>query len=262
MVRERLRKLRESPVEYNVVFSGKKSGAANGHYKWGMGETPEIVIHDRNFEDGEGNQNESLLMFTAIHELAHHVMIAEKGDKSARAHSQDFWATFHDLLDKAEAAGIYRPEIDAGTRKLIDEAREIDRRIAELRRELGRVILAIEESCRKNGLRPEDVIERDAQISRPSAKAAAAAFVMGDQGVGADIQMEAAKQRDKDKRAAIIAAGREGKSAAQARQAAAARAPDGGDKAVALMRERRRIERTIESLARRLEEIKRRLESP
>jgi hypothetical protein len=35
---------------------------------------------------------------------------------------------------------------------------------------------------------------------------------MGDQGVGVDIQAEAAKQRDEYKRAAVIAAGHEGKT--------------------------------------------------
>jgi hypothetical protein len=34
VVKELLRKLHESPVEYNVIFSGKKSGKVNGLYKW------------------------------------------------------------------------------------------------------------------------------------------------------------------------------------------------------------------------------------
>jgi hypothetical protein len=159
-------------------------------------------------------------MFTAMHELAHHILIAENGNKSARAHSQLFWATFHDLVDKAEAAGIHRPEIDADARKAIEEVREISRRIAELQRELGRALLRAHEMCEAKGLRFEDVMERRAQISQSIIKICVAACGVGAQDVGADIQAEAARQRDEGKRDAIIAAGREGKSVAQAKKAA------------------------------------------
>jgi hypothetical protein len=256
-VKEKLRAIHESPIDYVVIFSGKKSGKVNGLYK---PFTKEIIIHNRNFMDNDGRQHENSLRFTAIHELAHHVMIAEKGNKSPRAHSQDFWATFHNLLDIAEKKGVYHAEIDAETQKLIDDAREIDWKIAELQRELGRVILAIEESCQKNGLKTEDIIERKVQIGKPSAKVAVAAFFMGDRGVGADIQAEAAKQRDGDKMALIIAAGHKGKSVVQAKKSGApARPLDADHETIALIREKLRIEKTVESLARRLEEIKWRL---
>jgi hypothetical protein len=252
-VKEKLRSIYESPIDYVVIFSGKKSKKVNGIYK---PFTKEIIIHNRNFVDVEGKQNENCLIFTAIHELAHHIMITEKGNKSPRAHSQDFWATFHGLLDIAEEKSVYHAEIDAGTQKLIDDAREIDRQIAGLQRELGRIILAIEESCHKNGLRQEDIIERKVQISKPSAKVAVVAYSMGDQGVGADIQVEAAKQRDENKRATIIAAGHEGKSVVQAKKSSApARPIDAEDESATLLREKRRIERTVESLTRRLKEI-------
>jgi len=256
-VKEKLQSIHESPIDYVVIFSGKKSKKVNGLYK---PLTKEIIIHNKNFVDGDGKQNENCLIFTAIHELAHHVMIAERGNKSARAHNQDFWATFHNLLDIAEKKGVYHAEIDADTQKLIDDARDISRQIAELQRELGRVLIAIEESCHKNGLRQEDIIERKAQISKQSTKAAVAAYGMGDQGIGIDIQIEAAKQRDEDKRAAIITAGHEGKSVVQAKKSTdSARPVDAEDETATMVREKRRIERTIENLTRRLEEIKQQL---
>ena len=262
MVKELLQKLHESPAEYKVIFSGKKSKKVNGLYKWGTAETPEIIIHNRNFTDDEGNQNEPLLMFTAIHELTHHMLITENGKKSTRAHSQLFWATFHDLIDKAEAAGIYRPEIDADTQKVIEEVCEISKQIAELQRQLGQVLLRAQEVCKAKGLRYEDVMERRAQISQSTMKSSIAAYNMGDQDVGADIQAEAAKQRSDDKRAAIIAAGHEGKSVVQAKKATATpvRAPVQEDETITLMKEKQRIERTIESLTHRLEELNEQLE--
>ena len=254
-VKETLQSIHESPIEYTVFFSGKKRKTVNGFYK---PLTKEIVIHDKNFVDDAGKNNESCLIFTAIHELSHHVMFAEKGKKNSRVHSQEFWATFHDLLDVAEKKGVYRADIDTETQKLVDQARDLSGRIAELQRELGRVLLAVGESCRKNGLRVEDVIERKAQIGKSSAKVVVAAYEMGEQGVSADVQMEAAKRRDEKKRAAIIAAGREGKSVAQAKKAASYPL-NVEDETATLIREKRRIERTVETLTRRLEDIEQQL---
>jgi hypothetical protein len=261
MVKERLQKLHESTANYNVIFSGKKSKKVNGLYKWGPEtEAPEIIIHNRNFLREDGSQNEATLMYTAIHELTHHVLITEMGQKSAHAHSQLFWAAFHDLVDKAETASIYTPEIDADTQKIIDEARDISKQIAELHRQLGRVLLRAQKVCREKGLRYEDVIERRAQISQSTMKSSVAAYEMGDQDVGVDIQIEAVKQRNEYKRNAIIAAGHEGKSVIQAKKSTSpARSVDAEDETAILAREKRRIERTIESLSRRLQEIEQQL---
>jgi len=258
-VKIKLQAIHESPVEYTLVFSGKKSNRVNGLYN---PLTAEIIIHNKNdvFVDKNGGQNEDSLMYTAIHELAHHVLIAEKGNRSPRAHGQDFWATFHGLLDVAEEKGIYNPAMDEKTKKLIDKAREISQQIAEFQRELGYIVIALEESSLQNGLRAEDMVERKAQIGKQSAKVAASAFLMGDNGVGADIQTEAAKQRDLDKRDAILSAGRDGKSAVQAKKATAPAKPvDAEGETVALVREKRRIERTVETLTRRLYEIEEQL---
>jgi len=256
-VKENLSLLYGCREKFTVIFSGKKCKSVNGLYKF---PDKEIILHNKNFVGKDGSQNDMLLMYTAIHELAHHVLITEKGNKSPRAHSQEFWATFHNLLDIAEEKKIYKANIDADTEKLINEARDISKQIAELQRDLGRILLAIDDSCRKNGLRYEDIVEREAQIGMQSAKIAVMAHRMGDQDVGADIQAEAARQRDDDKRAAIIAAGQEGKSVVQAkRSTASARPIDQEDETETLTREKKRIERTIESLSRRLEEIKEQL---
>jgi hypothetical protein len=256
-VKEKLESVHKSPVDYTVIFSGKKSLKANGLYRPG---SREIIIHNKNFANEDGGLNENRLMFTAIHELAHHVMRAEKGDRSRRAHGQDFWAAFHGLLDAAEERGVYRAEIDADTQKLIDEVRDISVRIAGLQRELGRVICAINESCKKNGLREEDIIERKAQISRQTAKAAVAALCLGDTGLGADMQAEAARQRTEAGREAVTEAAQNGASVIQAKKAARPESRmEPEDEAAKLELEKRRVERTIESLERKLEEIRKEL---
>jgi hypothetical protein len=80
-VKETLQSVHESPIEYTLLSSGKKRNAVNGFYK---PLSKEIVVHDKNVVDDEGKQNKSPLIFTAIRELAHHAMFAEKDDKSPR----------------------------------------------------------------------------------------------------------------------------------------------------------------------------------
>jgi hypothetical protein len=262
-VKEKLRIIHESAIEYEVIFSGKKSNRVNGLYR---PLTKEIIIHNKNFIDEKGNQNESLLMYTAIHELSHHIMMAEKGQPSSRAHNQDFWAAFHGLLDIAEKKGVYRAEIDAETQKLIDEVREISLKIAGLQRELGRVILAVNEAGREKGIRREDIIERKAQISRQTMKSAVSAYNMGDKGAGIDIQTIAAKQRYREKQNAVIESAQTGKSYIQAKKTVEKPAeepePEKNGDEISLSRlilEKKRLERTIGSLMERLEEIKRQI---
>jgi hypothetical protein len=254
-VKEKLDRLYPAKEKYTVAFSGKKNGKVNGLYK---PDRREIVIHDGNFE------NDSLLMYTAIHEMAHHVQHTEYGQNAGRSHTNLFWATFYDLADKAEEAGIYRPAIDGDTLKLIAEAKAISVEIARLQRELGAAITRLAAACKEKGLRAEDMIERRAQISRAGAAAAVAAHNMGDRGVAADIQEAAARERDGQKRAAILEAGKAGKSAAQAKRAGmsagtATEAPE--DETAALELEKRRIEKTIEGLSLRLQKIRAKLES-
>ncbi|MDR1362654.1 MAG: hypothetical protein LBJ35_01195 [Spirochaetaceae bacterium] len=245
-VKEELGKLYETKEKYTVVFSGKKSGKINGLYKPACCE---IVIHDKNFE------NDNLLMYTAIHELAHHIQNTERGEKTTRAHTNLFWAVFYDLVDKAEEAGIYAPDIDEDMKKLIEEARDISKETARLQRKLGEVIIKINEACGKKGLRTEDIVERRAQISRAGMIRAAAARNLGDCGVGADIQEEAAREKNSEKRAAIIRSGRAGKSVAQIKYERADAREVKTNEIERLTLERGRINRTIEALKDRLEEI-------
>ncbi len=192
-VKQALLRLHDCAEEFTVRFSGKKSGRVNGLYIPGR---LEIIIHNLNFVDGDGKQLEDKLMYTAIHELTHHILMTEQGQKSRRTHNQQFWETFNDLTDKAEATGLYKTVISEDTQKLITEARDISRQIAELQRKLGAVLIALNESCEKDGLRFEDMVERKTQISKETEKVCIGARRMGDLALGADIQDAAAKEKD------------------------------------------------------------------
>jgi hypothetical protein len=246
----KLLKLHECAEAFSVIFSGKKSKKANGLY---LTDKREIIIHNRNF--GNDEAGEHLLIYTAIHELTHHIQFTELNQKSVRAHTPLFYATLDDLVDVAENAGIYQMPIDEDIQKLIDEAKDIDREMAALQRKLGQVLGQLHETCEKKGVRYEDVIARKAQISRKIEKKAKKAHALNlPEGTSADIQEAAIEERDKEKAAAIVRAGQEGKSINQAKKAAG-RPVEPEDEMVRLMREKARIERTMASLGRRLEEL-------
>jgi hypothetical protein len=252
-------KLHECTEEFTVIFSGKKDKKVNGLYNPGKNE---IIIHNRNFvDDGNGSVNENLLFYTAIHELSHHIQYTEQRQKGTRAHTQLFYAIMDDLVEIAEKKGLYKMPIDEDTQKLIDEAKEISCDIAAMQRKLGQVLQQLHESCVKKGIRYEDVVERKAQIARQTEKKAKKAHALNlPAEISADIQEAAIKERDEEKVSAIVHAGKKGKSIDQAKKAFSK--PVGQeDETITLMKEKARIERTIDSLKRRLDEVKEQLQS-
>ena len=103
-VKQKLLAIQDAPLEFTLVFSGKKSTKVNGLYK---PASREIILHNRNFKQDETGEN--LLLYTAIHEYAHHLHACKRGGTlSPRAHNSEFWAIFHGLLEKAESKKIYK----------------------------------------------------------------------------------------------------------------------------------------------------------
>jgi hypothetical protein len=157
------------------VFSEKKSKTVNGFYK---PDKNEIIIHNLNFPNDETGDN--LLFYTAMHELAHHIQFTEYRQKSVRSHTELFYATLDSLADTAEKSGLYRTGEDEETRKLIDEARDISRELANLQKKLGSVLIKLHERCHEKGIRYEDVIERKVQISLQTMRKANTACTVRD----------------------------------------------------------------------------------
>jgi hypothetical protein len=256
-VKEKLLKLHNCTEDFTLIFSGKKSNKANGLYK---SDKREIIIHNRNFENTETGNN--LLFYTAMHELAHHIQFTEHKQKSSRAHTQLFYANLDDLVEIAEKKKLYNTGIDDDTQKLIDKARDISCQIAELQRRLGQVIQSIQEKCQEKGIRFEDAIGRKAQISLKTVKKTVKAQSLDlPENLGADIQEVAIQERDEDKREAMIHAAKGGKSVYQVKRANSTLPIDREDETISLIKEKKRIERTITSLNHRLEEVEEQLQS-
>jgi hypothetical protein len=254
-VKKKLLLLHDCSIDFTVIFSGKQSKRTHGCYKL---NTHEIIIHNRNFGEG-ATVNQDMLFYTAMHELVHHIQYTELHQKCS--HTTLFYSMLDDLVDSAEKKGFYKIPIDEHTQKLIDEAKDISREIAALQRKLGDVLLKINIECKERGIRFEDVVGRKARIARNTRRKALEAYNLNlPFEIGADIQEAAIKERNKVKRATIVQSGKEGKSIDQAKRTITKPIIQ-EDEEVSLMKEKARLERTINSLNNRLNKIVKQLQN-
>jgi hypothetical protein len=254
-VKAKLLAIEEAPLEFSLIFSGKQSRKVNGLYK---PDSREIIIHNKNFTD------DNLLLYTAIHEYAHHLHACRRGGSlSSRAHSTEFWAIFHGLLELAEQKNMYR-DVFADSPELMELAEFIKRKYllenGGLVKEMGKHLLRAHELCAAAGARFEDYVDRVLRIPRVAADMAVKMYQYDlDPQVGADNMRFLAGIRNDDERARAEQALVTGKSPDTVRSGIRGR---GGEEEpqLRLSKEKERLERTIESLRRRLAEVNRELE--
>ncbi|HTP59627.1 MAG TPA: DUF5320 domain-containing protein [Spirochaetia bacterium] len=251
-----LRTLRRTTEDFSVILSGKKSRKVHGLYK---PDTREIIIHNRNFT----NDNE--LMYTAIHEYAHHIQFTTSPTPvSARTHTTAFWNLFHTLLFDAEEKGIYRNPFEE-----IEELRELTGRIREkflsasgsLMKELGKLLLQAHRICEEHGTNFSDYLDRVLSLPRTSAQLIMKAHTLDiDPRVGFENMRSLAAIRDNGERGRAQAELLGGASPDMVKAKYAERPPP-RDRRQALQQERERLERMIERLRKRLKEVEKRLEA-
>ena len=253
-VKAALLSVRETKVDFTLVFSGKQSHRVNGLYK---PQSREIVLHNRNFK------TDNDLFFTALHEYAHHIHVTEEGGPSSArgAHAMKFWAIFHGLLSIAEAAGLYVNPARSG--ELAEATKKVESLIAEsgrIMREIGKSLLEAAILCESQGARFDDYVMRTLKQTMPWARAcmAAAGGAIPDD-LGAENIKTIAAIKNEDAREAAIAA-LEGDLSPQQVRAARVGGAEPEDIAERLEKERDRITRTIERLAAKQAEIERRIE--
>ena len=255
-VKKQLLRLEADTEEFSVVFTGKKSRKVNGLYK---SDIREILLHTKNFKD----DNE--LMYTAIHEFAHHLHFTRSAvPVSGRgSHGTEFWSIFHGLLDKAEKTGIYHSifgedkEFTALTKKIREDFLA---RNGRLIKEFGSILAKAEELCEKKNMRFEDYVDRVLCLHRSSARLFMRMQELDiDPALGFDNMKTVASLRHEDDRAGAQAAFLSGKSPDTVRAEFGGK-PKDKDPADLLRQEKNRIERTIASLTGRLKEIDEKLE--
>jgi hypothetical protein len=243
-------------MDFTVIFSGKKSKKVNGLYK---SDTREIIIHNKNFVD------DNLLLYTAIHEYAHHLHACSRGGTlSVRSHTAEFWAILHGLLEKAESKNIYKnvfdnsPELTALTETIRTKYLYEN---GNLVKELGKNLIRAHELCTEIGARIEDYLDRVLRIPRVAAKMAMKMYEYNlNPQVGSDNMRFLVGIRNEDDRTAAEGALLKGKSP-DAVKIAVRHAPPQEDPKTKLEKEKARLERTISSLSKRLTEVQEELET-
>jgi len=253
-VTEILNAVEPSPHPFSLAFSGKTNKKVNGLYK---PDSSEIVLHNRNFE------SDDQLLYTALHEYAHHLHHHLGGGISrARPHTQEFWAIFHRLIEKAAGMGYYKnvfdtePEFLALTRTIKETCIRAN---GEIMLEFGRLLAEASTLCERHRARFEDYIERVLGIPRMTAAAAVTASSAGlDPSLGWDSLRFVSSLRDPEDRSKALEILESGASPTSARGLLrTAAAPE--DPSERLLSEKTRIERTIRNLTERLGEIERKL---
>jgi len=164
-VKEALLSLDVSTVDFTLLFSGKASKKVNGLYK---PATHEIIIHNKNFK------NDNALMFTAIHELVHHIAMTRCLVKTRTAHPIAFWAIFHSLLEIAVKKGVYSDPfaVDEGLKAQGHAILAILAEQLAVQKRLGAALRTMQGLCEEKGARFEDYLDRRARIPRTDATAA------------------------------------------------------------------------------------------
>lgn len=260
-VKELLISLKETDIDFSVCLTGKQSKKINGSYN---PDRFEILLHNKNFK------SDNQLIYTAIHEYAHH-LVCQSVSKNARSHSVEFWATFHDLLDIAESKGVYTRLSSAASEKLqqlTDAAKKIEQKIERLEEELAKILKQIYDTCQEDGsMRYEDVVDRELQMSRVNAKRLTANGTYENSFITGDVKKVISAIKDSDKRQEAEQMAFEGKSLDQIKLFAAKKATvvktcsDETEQQQNLIKEKKRLEKTIQQLQNRLEDIQKLIES-
>ncbi len=254
-VRQILEAIEPPPAPFSIVFSGKTNKKVNGLYK---PATSEIVIHNRNFD------SDNQLLYTAIHEYAHHVLFVRRGGiQMPRPHTQEFWSLFHSLLEKAQTMGYYRSVFDS-----IPEFQQLTTEIKErclaangsLLLELGRLLVRAEELCQMYHARFEDYVERVLGLPRKTVSTAIQARSLDlDPSLGWDGLTLVASLKDPDARQKAAEALHAGATPLLAKRAAIPVQDQSEEPVDLLLAEHRKLARSIETMTERLRKIEERL---
>lgn len=252
-VKDILLQIEDTSLDFSLIFSGKASRKVNGLYK---PETREIILHNKNF----ANDNE--MIYTAIHEYTHHKQCEKEGiPHSTRHHTQKFWAMFHRLLNMAEEKGFYKIGVEEGT-----ELEEITKRIrsvlmrenGRIMKELGELLSKARKLCKETHVRYEDYIDRVLKLPRSSAASMEKMYVFDvDPSIGYDAMKSVANISNLEKRKEAEMLYAANNSPAVVKTSLKPKREE--NEKTLLEKERLRLERTIQTMKVRLEEVKTRL---
>lgn len=250
-VKDILLQLKDDVQEFSVIFSGKKSTKVDGLYK---PLTREIIIHNRNTED------ENAIIYTAIHEFAHHVHVSSSViPVSRRAHSREFWSILHGLMNKAEQLKVYynkfktEPDFKAITIEIKDK---FILKNGEIMKDFGKLLLKAYNLCSKYDMSFDDYVDRELGLGRTAAKQIMGVYredinpLVGFENMKTLSRIKSGEDRIKAEEAFLS-----GSSPDSVKSQFAAGSTVIEDPVLRLQNEKKRIERSIVNYNKRLTEI-------
>jgi len=255
-VKDILLRLENDVPDFSVIFTGKESKRVDGLYK---PESCEILIHNKNFPD------DNSLLYTAIHEYAHHVHFSRFPEEvTRRAHTNRFWDLFHSLLSYAESCGIYKSLFDNDkdflllTRRIKTDYLEKN---GHLMKEFGKLLIEALDLCREKHAVFEDYAERILGMTRGSARSMMKVYALDvDESLGFENMKVVASIKDEKERSEAAASFKEGKTPPQVRQHIKESKPEPEPTLGRLEAHKRRLEKNISNLQEKLENIDRQLD--
>jgi len=255
-IKSNLLKLEDNVSDFSVIMSGKQSKKVNGLYK---PLTREIILHNRNFS------NDNQLMFTAIHEFAHHIQFTRTQKPiTARVHTAPFWDIFHSLLNKAEGLGLYE-NLSLTHPAFIELTERIRNQFikphGELIKAFGEALLEAHHLCEKHKVNFIDYIQRVLKLTQNQALSLIKLSqtdinpAVGYENMKTLLRIRDEKQRREAEKELL------GQASPFMIKMQYQTKKEEPDPLKALITEKKRLERQIDSLQRRLQEIKQKLAS-
>ena len=240
-----LLKVRPAPKEFTLIYTGKKSKTANGMY---CPETAEIIINNKNA------WIDSQLIKTGLHEYAHHLQFCQEGKTN---HARAFQAILADLTTEAMSQGFYAPDY-SGVKDYCTQIRSALATITQLEKTLGNVLHEFSLECTRQGLDFFEVADRELKLTRRSLKRydSARQLEMFPEDIEATPDLVAAvaaapKKEKQETLEKILGGG----TASQAAMPKPAKPAESEYTTPQLIKEKKRLEKTMHKLADRLEQI-------
>jgi hypothetical protein len=253
-VKDKLLQLDSRAADFAVIFSGKASIKVDGLY---YPDRKEIIIHNKNFTD------ESQLIYTAIHEFAHHLHHTRSAlPVSSRAHTNKFWDIFHKLLFLAEEKKIYL-NIFKKDKRFMELTKKIRSNYllenAGLMKELGSLLGQAEALCREHNASFDDYVDRELLLHRTTARMLMKIHSMDiSPTIGYENMKTVACIRDDSARAQAEEAFANGMTPDMVKAEYASRNKS-DETLTVLLEERDRVERSIDNLSKKLAKIERKI---
>jgi len=253
-IKDKLLLLDSKVEDFSVILSGKASSKVDGLY---YPDSREIIIHNKNFTD------DNQLIYTAIHEFAHHLHHTRASvPVTSRAHTNRFWDIFHKLLFLAEEKGIYLNVFKQDSR-FMDLTGKIKSKYLSangvLMKELGGLLEQARALCEELNLCYDDYVDRELLLHRTTARLLMKINAMNiNPRIGFENMKTVAGIRDEAARERAEAAFEEGMTPDMVKAEFSPRNRS-GDALSSLMEEREKIERSIDTLTKKLAKIERRI---